>query len=123
GPKIPISSASWKSMVEQERLDAPYVAFITELHRRIAAANGTPRLEAGSVPFLYWPGVAIFLGICAAVVALTVRALQQGEGMASLFLLGFFLLVAWQLGTFFKRNFPRRYTLDNIPPEVLPKTR
>ena len=75
------------------------------------------------MPFLYWPGVAIFLGICAAVVVLTIRALQQGEGMASLFLLGFFLLVAWQLGTFFKRNFPRRYTLDNIPLDVMPTTR
>ena len=34
---------------------------------------------------------------------------------------GFFVLLAWQLGGFFKRNFPRRYTLDKIPPDVLPK--
>jgi hypothetical protein len=122
GPKIPVSSASWKSMVEQERQDAPYVAFIRELHRRIAEAHGKPRLEAGAIPFLYWPGVAIFAGICIAVMALMVRALQQGEGPASLFLLGFFLLVACQLGTFFKRNYPRRYTLDHIPTDVLPKT-
>ena len=123
GPKIPVSSASWKSMVEQERQDAPYVAFITDLHRRIAEAHGTPRLDAGAIPFLYWPGVAIFIGISFAVAALITRALQQGESTASLLLLGFFILLLWQLGGFFKRNYPRRYTLDQIPPDVLPKVR
>ncbi|MET0443937.1 MAG: hypothetical protein ABW151_05120, partial [Pseudorhodoplanes sp.] len=122
GSKIPVSSASWKSLVEQERQDGAYVGFITDLHRRIAAARGTPRLDAGSVAFLYWPGLAIFVAISLAVVVLMVRALQQGEGAASLFLFGFFLLVLWQLGSFFKRNLPRRYTLDRIPPDVLPKT-
>jgi hypothetical protein len=122
GSKIPVSSSSWKSLVEQERLDAAYIGFLTDLHQRIAAARGTPRLDAGSIPFLYWPGLAIFVGISFAIVVLIVRALQQGEGAASLFLLGFFLLVMWQLGGFFKRNLPRRYTLDAIPPDVLPKT-
>jgi hypothetical protein len=121
GPKIPISSSSWKSLVEQERQDADYVGFLTDLHRRIAQAHGTPRLDGGSNPILYWPGVVILIGISLSVVALIVRALQQGENAAALFLLGFFVLLAWQLGGFFKRNFPRRYTLDKIPPEVLPK--
>jgi hypothetical protein len=56
-------------------------------------------------------------------VGLIVRALQQGETAAMLFLLGFFALLLWQLGTFFKRNMPRRYTLDQIPPDVLPRPR
>ncbi len=122
-PKIPVSSASWKSMVEQERQDAAYTAFITDLHERIAKAHGTPRLDAGSIPFLYWPGLLIFIGISLATAALIARALQQGESTASLFLLGFFMLLLWQLGSFFKRNLPRRYTLDQIPPDVLPKVR
>lgn len=121
-PKIPIASSSWKSLVEQERQDAAYVGFIRELHERIAKARGAPRLDAGAVPLLYWPGLVIFAGICIALVALMVRALQQGESVATLFLLGFFLLVLWQLGGFFKRNLPRRYTLDRIPAEVLPKS-
>jgi hypothetical protein len=121
-PKIPIASSSWKSLVEQERLDAAYVGFIRDLHQRIAKAHGAPRLDAGAVPFLYWPGLVVFAGISVALVALMVRALQQGEGVASLFLLGFFALVLWQLGGFFKRNLPRSYTLDRIPADVLPKS-
>jgi hypothetical protein len=120
-PKIPIASSSWKSLVEQERQDLAYVGFIRDLHERIASAHGTPRLDAGANPFLYWPGLVIFVGICVALVGLIVRAVQQGESVATLFLLGFFVLVLWQLGGFFKRNLPRRYTLDRIPADVLPK--
>src|SRR5712691_11362720 len=36
-PKLAIASASWKSMFQQERQDRAYVAFIAELHRRLAA--------------------------------------------------------------------------------------
>ena len=31
-------------------------------------------------------------------------------------------LVLWQLGVFFKRNLPRRYALDSIPADVLPRS-
>lgn len=119
-PKIPIASASWKSLMEQERQDEAYSRFITALHQRIAEAQGTPRLQAGAIPFLYWPGLLIFVGICVAMMGLVVRAIQQGETYATLFLLGFFVFLLWQLGTFFKRNRPRRYTLDAIPADVLP---
>lgn len=121
-PKIPVASASWKSLIEQERLDEAYSRFVRGLHAKIAEAQGTPRLEAGANPFLYWPGLAIFAGICIAMAGLIVRAIQQGETAAMLFLLGFFVLVLWQLGTFFKRNLPRRYTLDAVPADVLPKS-
>lgn len=120
-PKISIASASWKSMLEQERLDDSYSHFIKALHKRIAAAGGTPRLSAGAIPLLYWPGFAIFVGICVAMIALIGRALLQGEMTATLFLLGFFVVLLWQLGMFFKRNLPRRYTLEQIPNDVLPK--
>ena len=38
-PKMQIVSVSWRSFMEQERLDAAYMAFVTELHRRLAAAG------------------------------------------------------------------------------------
>lgn len=120
-PKMPISSASWKSLVEQERQDQAYVGFLTALHERIARARGAPKLEAGAIPFLYWPGLVIFGGICVAIIGLIWRALLQGETAATLFLLAFFVFMLWQLGGFFKRNLPRRYTLDRLPSDILPK--
>src|ERR1017187_3678628 len=40
-PKLEILSSSWKSLVEQERLDGRYTAFVAELHRywRVARAG------------------------------------------------------------------------------------
>src|SRR5882724_8645308 len=48
GPKLQIASTSWRSMMEQERLDAAYSAFVGELNRRVGAAGGTPLLQTGS---------------------------------------------------------------------------
>ena len=60
GPKVTIASSSWRSMIEQSRQDAAYSTFVTELHRRIAAARGTAAFDSGSPALLYWPGLAIF---------------------------------------------------------------
>jgi TRAP-type C4-dicarboxylate transport system permease small subunit len=122
-PKLPIVSSSWKSLTEQERLDDAYTRFVVGLHEKIAAAKGSPRLQAGAIPFLYWPGVVIFAAICLATIGVLVRALQQGETATTLLLLAFFAFLVWQLGRFFKRNMPRRYTLDDIPNDVLPIAR
>jgi len=119
-PKLSIVSASWKSLTEQERLDDAYSRFVIALHERIAAAHGSPRLQGGAVAFLYWPGAAIFGAICVATVGLLVRSLQEGEIATTLLLAAFFAFLVWQLGRFFKRNLPRRYTLETIPPDLLP---
>ncbi len=132
-PKISIASASWKSLMEQERQDDAYARFIIALHRRIAAAGGTPELKAGAVAFLYWPGVAVFVLLCIMGVSLTIRSMQLGESVlgqpldwgqsaAILALVGMFGWLLWQMGSFFKRNMPRRYTLDAVPADLLPKT-
>lgn len=122
-PKLQIVSSSWKSLTEQERLDADYTRFIVALHERIAAAKGTPQLQAGAVVLLYWPGAIIFVAICLATMGVLFRALQQGETATTLLLMAFFAFLVWQLGRFFKRNLPRRYTLDAIPDDVLPASR
>jgi hypothetical protein len=59
-PKIQIVSVSWRSIMEQQRLDAAYAAFIIELHRRLAAAGAPARFSTG-LPFAtYWVGVDIW---------------------------------------------------------------
>ena len=119
-PKLKVSSVSWASLTEQRRQDAAYIAFVEALHRRLAEVRTEAVFEAGSPPWLYWPGVVVFVGIAVAIALLIVRGVQEraliGAAVAGVFL-AFYL---WQLGTFFKRNLPRHYTLDAIPADVLP---
>lgn len=121
GPKLEILSSSWKSMVELERLDKPYAAFIAELHRRIALAAPPARFEQGSHPFLYWPGLIVYIGVSLGLAWLVMRALQAGVGGGAVFVGVFLALFLWQGGNFFRRNRPGSYRPDAPPAELLPK--
>jgi hypothetical protein len=120
GPKLQIASTSWRSMMEQERLDAAYTAFLTELHRRVGAAGGAPLLQTGSPALLYWPGVVMFIGVLLALAALIVRALQSQAWSGGAFVAAFLALFLWQAGGFFRRNRPGTYRADAVPAQVLP---
>ena len=120
-PKLEILSSSWKSMVEQERLDKPYVAFVTELHRRIALATPPARFERGKPPLLYWPGLVAFVGISLGLAWLIVTALQADAKGGAAFIGAFLFLFLWQGGNFFRRNRPGLYRPDALPGELMPK--
>jgi len=120
-PKLQIVSSSWKSMVEQERLDRPYAAFITELHRRIALAAPPARFEQGTNPFSYWPGLIVFVAVEFALAALITRAAQTSAWRAAAVISVFLALSLWQGGNFFRRNRPGRYRPDALPAETMPK--
>lgn len=120
-PKLEIVSSSWKSMVEQERLDARYAVFVTELHRRIALAAASARFEQGKHPSLFWPGLVFFVLVALAMAAVVVRALQAHTISVAAFIAAFLALFLWQGGNFFRRNKPGRYRPDALPPELLPK--
>jgi uncharacterized membrane protein len=120
-PKIQIASTSWRSLVEQERLDATYLVFVTELHRRVAAAGTTARFVSGMPLLPYGVGVVIYVGALLAFVALTTRALQTGEWTGAAMISAFFALFAWQVGDYFWRNRPGVYSPDELPSNVLPR--
>ena len=120
-PKLEILSSSWKSMVEQERLDKPYAAFIAELHRRIALAPPPARFEQGSHPLLYWPGLIVYVGVSLGLAWLVMRALQAGVKGGAAFVGGFLALFLWQGGNFFRRNRPGLYSPESPPAELMPK--
>ncbi|MBN8921342.1 MAG: hypothetical protein J0H62_11985, partial [Rhizobiales bacterium] len=65
-PKLTVSSSSWRTMVEQQRQDAPYKAFVRALHDRIARSGAEPRLQAGLANFAFWPGAIVFAGMAIA---------------------------------------------------------
>jgi len=121
GPKLQIASTSWKSLVEHERLDAEYSAFVSELSRRIGAAGGNTAFDTGSPALLYWPGVVIFIGAAFALAALSVRALEQQAWGGAAFIAAFFALFLYQAGNFFRRNRPGTFRPDAVPPLLLPK--
>jgi hypothetical protein len=121
-PKLQIASTSWRSMVEQERLDAAYVDFISTLHRRLGAERVPASFEAGTVPFVYWIGLALFVVVSLALAALIARALQAGAVTGAVFVGIFLGAFLWQAGGFFRRNRPGTYTADAIPSAVLPRT-
>jgi hypothetical protein len=121
GPRLVLASTSWKSMVEHERLDRGYAAFVAELHRRLAQAAPAARFEQGTNVLRYWPGVVVFAAISLGLALLVARALQA-HAIGGATLIGAFLaLFLWQGGDYFRRNRPRLYRPDRLPSELMPK--
>jgi hypothetical protein len=121
GPKLQIASTSWKSLVEHERFDAQYRAFVIELCRRVGAAKDLTLFETGSPVWIYWPGVAVFVAASLALAGLIVRALITGIWSGAAFVAAFLALFLWQAGNLFRRNRPGTFRPDAVPPLVLPK--
>lgn len=120
-PKIQIASVSWRSMVEQERQDKAYGAFITELHRRVAPTNAGPQFLIGLPAVTYWLGLAIFGAVIVATGVMMVRAAALGQWSAAAIVGAFLTIFAYQLGQYFYRNRPGCYSPTDIPAVVLPK--
>jgi len=121
GPKLQAASTSWKSLVEHERLDAPYRAFVTELCRRVGAAGGETEFVTGSPALLYWPGVLVLAGAGFGIVGLVVRAVTTAAWGGAALLCAFLAFFAWQGGTFFWRNQPGTFDPNAVPDKVLPR--
>jgi hypothetical protein len=120
-PKLSIVSTTWKSVFEQGRNDDGYTAFVRALHRRLLEARTPAQFAAGSPALLYWPGVAVFAGVTLVLAFMLLRGLQDQSWSAVLVVGGFLALFLWQVGGYFRRNRPRLYTPDAIPPEQLPR--
>ena len=120
-PKLQISSTSFRGLMEQARQDAPYAAFVVELHRRLAAAGGAARFESGMNPLLYWVGGAVMAAIGVILAVMLVRALLSGDLTGVAVIAGAILIFAWQVGTMFYRNRPQTYRPDAPPAVVLPR--
>jgi len=119
-PKLTISSTSWRSVVEQQRQDAAYSAFVRELVRRIGASGSAAELNTGSSPFTYWPGLAICAVLILALPWIVYRGIEAGTYGGAALVAALLALFAWQMGNLFWRNRPGVFQPDAIPPRVLP---
>jgi hypothetical protein len=120
-PKIQIVSVSWRSMVEQARQDGAYSAFVTELHRRLAASGSQAQFTTGLPVVSYWFGVVTFVAVMISMAIMIVRTLKLEQWSAGAIIGAIFAVFALQIGNYFRRNRPSRYRPDAIPREVLPK--
>jgi hypothetical protein len=120
GAKLQMASSSWRSMVDHERHDAAYSAFMMELHRRLADAHVAASFECGSPALRYWPGLVIFAGVALGLAALSVQALAVHAWAGAAIVGGVLAVFLWQAGTFFRRNRPGTYVAQAPPRDLLP---
>lgn len=120
-PKLQIASVSWQGLTMQQRQDAPYAAFVTELHRRLAAARSTAIFRCGVPAVLYGLGLVVVCGALLTFVMLMIKAAQIDEWRAVAVIGVVFVVSAWQLGGYFRYNRPGEYRPEDIPPYVLPR--
>jgi hypothetical protein len=119
-PKLTIASTSWKSVIEQERNDDAYSAFVRELNRRIGAAGAQTEFVSGSPPLLYWPGVAVLIAASVVLLAILVRTVMSLDWAGAAFIVAFIALLIWQIVPFFRRNRPGTYRPDSVPADLMP---
>jgi hypothetical protein len=119
GPKLTIVSTSWKSMMEQQRLDAAYATFVADLHRHIAAAGAPAIFDTGISPAIYWSGLIVYVAAGLGFAALIARGVQAGAWAGAGIVAVFFALFLWN-GNYFRRNRPGHYRPDALPPMLVP---
>ena len=120
GRRISVLSTTWQTASLMAPQDHGYRAFITELHRRMAAAGSKAALIGGIGPTTYTVALVMVTLLGIAMAGLLVRAFAIGEWYGALFLVGFVALFTWQIGGFIRRNRPRNYDFDHLPEALLP---
>lgn len=118
---VGLTNLTWKSLVDLDRQDAEYSAFVRALIARIVAANPGVVLEAG-MPRLLYALTALAGGVAMlALVLVGIAALRQGGWPMALITVAIGAYFVWWTSRYLGRNRPRRFLPDAIPPDVMPK--
>jgi hypothetical protein len=120
GARVVILSTSWQTAALMAPQDRDYRAFISQLHARMAVAGSRALLLGGLGPRVYAAAIMCVTLLAVAMAGLFVRSIATGEWAGALFLIGFSVLFAWQVGGFITRNRPLAYTFDHLPKVLLP---
>ena len=120
GGRLAVFSTSWQTAALMAPQDQDYRAFIIGLHARMAKAGSRAHLAGGLHPRLYAAAIVVVTLLAVAMAGLLLRSIVSGAWAGALFLVGFAVLFAWQVGGFITRNRPRTYTFDDVPKALLP---
>ena len=120
GKTFKFSSLHWRSLVEAERLDREYSAFVRALLRAVAGASPGVRFVAGRPAWAWGVTAALAGGSLLGIAYFVWRALAAGAHSAALIgaLLG--LTGIWQLEPMVRLNKPRAFPADSPPDDLLP---
>lgn len=121
GLKMRTASSSWASMVKREPQNAAYADFVAELIRRIEAAGGRTRLEAGFGHLWWWGFSALSVAIIAMMATFTLYALAMPQKGPGLLIAAFTLYFGWLLGNIALRNKPGVLNANTLPSRLLPE--
>ena len=120
GKRLAILSTSWQTAALMTPQDKDYRDFIIELHSRMAKAGSQAVLTGGLGPRIYAAAIVCVVLLAIAMSGLLLRSIVSGEWAGALFLVGFAVLFAWQVGGFIARNRPLTYTFSDLPKALLP---
>lgn len=121
GRSVKFDNMSWKSLIETERHDPEYRAFIAMLVERAARARPGVKLEAGIAPLKYRVMQALGFALVAALVGAAIFAGSYSSYIVALASLGLAVYLATWLREFLTRNRPRSFSANAVPEAVLPQ--
>jgi len=122
GQSVEIISTHYAGIMNFEDRSATYTPFVRELVARIAAVNPDCRFRSGKSPIVYLAEHLFLFTMFGFLVTVLIATADSTIGETSwlkLGLIGFFLPVAV---LYTKRNWPRRFTAQTIPADVLPSS-
>ena len=116
-----LTNLSWKSLVDMDRQDGEYRAFMLALIAKVYFTNPNVALEAGMPRWLH--SITAIAGIVAvlAMIVVTAQALRNGVYAAAVITSILALYFGWWSIRYLSRNRPRSFTANDIPQDVLPK--
>ncbi|MGL4812386.1 MAG: hypothetical protein ACRCXM_11470 [Beijerinckiaceae bacterium] len=115
-----LTNIAWKSLVQVDRQDEPYRAFVTALVQDTARANPQVALIGGKPRPLWLAMLVISAATAAGLVFLAWRAFAGGNSAFALIILAFTGYFGFITADMLKRNRPRAFAPDAIPPDLLP---
>jgi hypothetical protein len=123
GKEFVIKNHDYKGILNMEDISAMYSPFILALHMAISKVNNRVVYKKGYPAGLYWLSMIIFWGSIALLSVVSVIMLFAAMFLyAPIALLGLWVLIK-QMLKFKRSNKPTIYTVDNVPPNLLPEVK